>query len=642
MVCPVASDQLLDNRYRILAILGESQWGCTLRVEDTHRDDESRVIRQLRVPFSQAALYDRAHQLCQQEFDFLQRLQHPQVPQFYDFFGWESESERWFCMVQEDVPGPTLRQWLHDRDPDATAVLSEAEAAQFLQQVLNGLGYIHTQGVIHRNLSPDNLIRRTADGRFVLIDFGGMKHILTTLSAEARGDVTTHNAVGAALADELPYAPLEQVQKGILYTYSDIYAIASTVMLSLTGREPHELRDLETGAWDWSGTSLHCEDLQTILAQMLARQPSDRPQSVHGIIQELRRIPQEVLGLTETSQSVLSLTKFETSPAVQTSWAKRGIRLATLGLVFTAVAGALGWGGGQLWLRQQGVVSEIVSDLELSPDLELSEANAQVVDFPLVDDGEPEPDEQFSAAERDRKIALRDERRQLGIDYEFFQALVQYAYGQKYPDRAGRQPSNQPEDEAFRADWDAVAQNWLEQLGQLSGETRRRLGNYSDKVFSRWQRELEKQDIAPSTLELLTTAEFKTYFPDQSPNNATLQQLWRAIAFEHVQAFRTGKSVEQLTTAPEETNVLRSGELAPNQSQLYTVELKGEERLIANLVSDQAATLMVQAPNGEALLKPDEDRLWSGRVTAAGVYRVTVISRSADIANFQLYITVES
>lgn len=645
MVCPVASDQLLDNRYRIVEILGESQWGCTLRVEDTHQADEHRVIRQLRVPFAQTELYDRARQLCQQEFDFLQRLQHPQVPQFYNFFAWEGESERWFCVVQEVVVGLTLRQWLHDREPEESQVLSEAEAAQFLQQVLNGVGYIHTQGVIHRNLSPDNLIRRAVDGRFVLIDFGGMKHILTTLSAEARGDITTHNAVGAVLAEELPYAPLEQVQKGILYTYSDIYAIAGTVMLSLTGQEPHQLRDRETGEWDWSATPLHCDDLQKILARMLARHPSDRPQSVHGIIQDLRRIPQDVLSLPETGQgAVLSATKFERHKASETATlgARRGVLLMVLGLLFATGAGALGWGIGQLWIRQQVVVSDIVPDLELSPELELSEANAQVVDFPLVDDGEPEPDEQLSAAERDRKLELRDRRRQLGIDYEFFQDFVQYVYGESYPDRAGRFPSNEADDASLRTDWDAVSQNCLEQLSQLSSESRRRLGDYSSQVFGRWQQELARQDIAPSTLELLTTATFETYFPEKSPDsNTALRQLWRAIAFEHVQALRSGESVEGLTTEPDGTALLRSGELEPNQSQLYTVELEGEQRLVANLVSDQAATLMVQAPNGEALLKPDVDRLWSGLITEPGTYRVTVLSRAVDIANFQLYVTVE-
>jgi serine/threonine-protein kinase len=99
--------------------------------------------------------------------------------------------------------------------------LNEAEIVQFLQQCLAVLAYIHSQGVIHRDISPDNIILRTSDNLPVLIDFGGVKQIAATA-------VSKFSQIGVSTClGKKGYAPEEQLRKGEVFVNSDLYSLAS-------------------------------------------------------------------------------------------------------------------------------------------------------------------------------------------------------------------------------------------------------------------------------------------------------------------------------------------------------------------------------------------------------------------------------
>ncbi|MEM8638349.1 MAG: protein kinase [Cyanobacteria bacterium P01_G01_bin.54] len=652
MASSVSADSLLGNRYQHPVTLRETAGACWLRVTDTHQDNQPRILQQLHVPLHQSALQKQAIQHCQQEFAFLQRLQHPQVPQFYDFWPEHRAEGLWLNVVRAEITGPSLRQWLQERAPQAPFI-SEWEVAKLLLHLLNGVGYIHSQGVIHRQLSPDTLQLDQAGDRWLMTEFGGMQQALSLLQAEAAGDITTQQAHPDP-EPSLDYAPLEQVQKGILYTYSDIYAIAATMMYALTGEPPSAWRNPYTGAWAWDATPLHCPELQAILARMLAQKPSDRPQNVQGIIHLLRRIPRDsLLGAQDAMERAKGAkTKpkakpkpvhFEPLNTVQTT---PGLRQAALGLSrwtlrialgvgFVAGAGAIGWGLGQTWLGQNPIDPNVFSDFDLSPDPMGVTDPAQAQDFPLIEDGEPDPDERWSEAEKARRLSLRDQRRQLGINYDFFRALVQYAYGQEYPAAAGVVVT--VDGPLEREQWDRTAQRLLNQLASLSSDARRRLGRYpqTDSLPDR-----AGGQISAATLATLTAAAFANYFPaefpTQTPESPPLQQLWQAIAFDQAQALSRDGAILALA-APER----RSGQLEPGQGQVYTLDVRAGQTLTANLTSDYTTIFAVQAPGGELLLKPGRDGFWSGRVEASGQYRLVLINAFADPMAFQLSVVVE-
>ncbi len=84
------------------------------------------------------------------------------------------EEDRQFFLVQELIVGQDL-----SAEVNADRRWREEEAIDLLEEVLEVLVFVHQQGVIHWDIKPDNLIRRAADGKIILIDFGAVKQIRT-------------------------------------------------------------------------------------------------------------------------------------------------------------------------------------------------------------------------------------------------------------------------------------------------------------------------------------------------------------------------------------------------------------------------------------------------------------------------------
>jgi serine/threonine-protein kinase len=80
-------------------------------------------------------------------------------------------------LVQDYVEGKTYRMLLDERRA-LNQTFSEAEVLQLLRQLLPVLAHLHIRGIIHRDISPDNIILRD-DGKPVLIDFGVVKELAT-------------------------------------------------------------------------------------------------------------------------------------------------------------------------------------------------------------------------------------------------------------------------------------------------------------------------------------------------------------------------------------------------------------------------------------------------------------------------------
>ena len=264
---------LLQNRYRIVRLLGQGGFGRTYLTKDQGRFNEECVIKEFTPVEGSDRFSSKAAQLFQREAETLYQISHPQIPQFRASF----EQDQRLFLVQDHIEGLTYREILQQRPGQA---FSETEIRAFLGQLLPVLAHIHAKGIIHRDISPDNIILRRSDQKPVLIDFGVVKEVVTRLQTGTQA--TTVGKAG--------YAPSEQLQSGRAYPSSDLYALAVTVLVLLTGKEPHELFDDANLSWNWRPFVQVSEQLAAVLDKALGYRPSDRYQSVSEMVQALQGI----------------------------------------------------------------------------------------------------------------------------------------------------------------------------------------------------------------------------------------------------------------------------------------------------------------------------------------------------------------
>ena len=261
---------ILQNRYRVLSILGQGGFGRTYLAEDQGRFNERCALKELTPAQGGDYALDKSKELFQREAQILYQIQHPQIPQFRATF----EQDQRLFLVQDYVEGQTYRELLDQRKAQGLA-FSEGEALQFMRQLLPVMAHIHSKGVIHRDIAPDNVILRQQDSKPVLIDFGVVKELAT------RFQTMTTGVVQPTTVGKPGYAPIEQMQTGKAYPSSDLYSLAVTAVVLLTGREPQELFDDSTMTWYWQRWVTVNPGFAQVLNRMLSYRPGDRYQSVY-------------------------------------------------------------------------------------------------------------------------------------------------------------------------------------------------------------------------------------------------------------------------------------------------------------------------------------------------------------------------
>ncbi|MGI8500102.1 MAG: protein kinase domain-containing protein [Hassallia sp.] len=280
MQAPITVGTVLQNRYRIIQILGQGGFGRTYLAEDQRRFNELCAIKELIPIATGTGAWEKAQELFAREAAILYQIQHPQIPQFRERF---EEDQRLF-LVQDYVAGKTYRAILDERKA-VGETFTEAEVLLIMRSLLPVLEHIHGKGIIHRDISPENIILRESDRLPVLIDFGVVKELATKLqSLNMSMPVTTVGKLG--------YAPAEQMQTGRAYPSSDLYALAVTVLVLLTGKEPQELFDENQLTWNWQKLVKVDPRFAQILNRMLSHSPSDRFASVADVTQALQVLAQ--------------------------------------------------------------------------------------------------------------------------------------------------------------------------------------------------------------------------------------------------------------------------------------------------------------------------------------------------------------
>jgi serine/threonine protein kinase len=273
---PIAPDTLLQQRYRILNLLEDGELGRTYLATDSGRADAYCALVEISSTGQSTANVAVAKEVFNREVTPLYQLQHPQIPRFWTTF---EEQNRLF-LVRDYVAGKTYAQLLEERR-DLGTVFTEAEVWQFLVQVLPAIGYVHSKGTIHQDLSLAHIICRDRDRLPVLIDFGVLKAFVNQL----------HAPNGHQLAIGQPgYAPSEQIHSGQISPTTDLYAIAVAAIVLLTGKEPSALFEGERINWNWRRWTQIGDELAAILSRMLSPEPPDRYQSALAVSRDLEAI----------------------------------------------------------------------------------------------------------------------------------------------------------------------------------------------------------------------------------------------------------------------------------------------------------------------------------------------------------------
>ncbi|VEP16821.1 putative ABC-type branched-chain amino acid transport system, periplasmic component [Hyella patelloides LEGE 07179] len=296
------SGDILNSRYRILHQIGHGGFGRTYLAEDINRFNEPCVLKEFAPQLQGSFALEKAQELFEREAGILYRLEHPQIPRFRELFRYKYQGRGRLLLVQDYIEGQTYHTLVNNRSQQGMK-FSEAEISQLLCQILPVLEYIHSIGVIHRDISPDNLILRSYDGLAVLIDFGSIKEVATKAKSqlvEEVPDTETIPLIGTVLGKN-GYAPPEQMERGIVRAHSDLYALAATAVVLLTGKEPRQLIVPYSYQWHWQKEITLSPKLEWVLSKMLAPNPSDRfdrATEVRQAFQVLSTLPPNIQPVT--------------------------------------------------------------------------------------------------------------------------------------------------------------------------------------------------------------------------------------------------------------------------------------------------------------------------------------------------------
>ncbi|MEH2256118.1 serine/threonine-protein kinase [Nostoc sp.] len=271
----------LRNRFEIIKHLGSGGSADTYLAIDLDLPGQPHcVVKHLHPKDSNPAVLPIAKKLFDREAEVLYQLgnNHDQIPRLFAHFDEDGD----FYLVQEFIDGHALTQEIVSGQP-----LNENTVLTLLKDILEVLAFVHQHDIIHRDIKPQNLMRRYSDQKIVLIDFGSIKKI---------------GALGAGLTIAVGtpgYMPNEQA-KGKPKLCSDIYAVGMICIQALTGLIPEQLpEDPSTGEVIWRDRAQVSDALANILDTMVRDRYNQRYQSATEALEALN----SDLALSQSSQS---------------------------------------------------------------------------------------------------------------------------------------------------------------------------------------------------------------------------------------------------------------------------------------------------------------------------------------------------
>jgi WD40 repeat protein/tRNA A-37 threonylcarbamoyl transferase component Bud32 len=251
------------ERYRVVRLLGQGGMGSVYAAE--HRVMQRTVA--LKVINRAYTVNAAAVERFRREVRAAARLAHPNIVHAYDA---ENAGETHF-LVMEYVAGLSLDRVVRQRGP-----LPVAEACEYVRQAALGLQHAYEQGMVHRDVKPDNLIR-CEDGRVKVLDFG-----LAALTAERGNALTDLNAI---MGTPEYMAPEQAEDARTADVRADVYSLGCTLYHLLTGGIPYPAatallkvlahREQPVPSVRQARPEVPPE-LADVVARMMAKRPADR------------------------------------------------------------------------------------------------------------------------------------------------------------------------------------------------------------------------------------------------------------------------------------------------------------------------------------------------------------------------------
>ena len=206
---------LIHGRYEIEKHIKDGGMGIIYYARDKHAENKSCVLKQLKELITSNVGIDKLRQEAQR----MAQLKHTRVAEILEDF---VEGDRFYIAV-ERVDGKTLEEIFNERGGSAGCV-EEAEVVDWGIQTCKILKFIHDQHVVHRDISPGNLMLNDMDD-IVFIDFGTLRELKHVASG------------GTAGIGKFGYTPPEQwADKPV--PQSDIFALGATMYYLLSGFLP--------------------------------------------------------------------------------------------------------------------------------------------------------------------------------------------------------------------------------------------------------------------------------------------------------------------------------------------------------------------------------------------------------------------
>jgi hypothetical protein len=239
------------------------------------RLDDGRVVCIKELLYRRMGAF-KEEELFRREASILRQLRHPAIPEYFGDFTQGEGKTFGLYLVQEFVAGRTLAQEMETRR------YSERDVLVLMTELLEILDYLHTLSppVVHRDLKPGNIMRRTVDGKLLLVDFGSVK------------DTLRESTVGSTVAGTLGYMAPEQLY-GKALPASDLYALGMVALVLLSRRRPEEMVDSEQRL-EWRPHVAVHPATGALLEALLEPDPDRRPQRAAEALERVRAVLTEL------------------------------------------------------------------------------------------------------------------------------------------------------------------------------------------------------------------------------------------------------------------------------------------------------------------------------------------------------------
>ncbi|WP_017294442.1 serine/threonine-protein kinase [Geminocystis herdmanii] len=268
----------LDDRYGAIKEIGRGGFAKTFLAIDYSNKNLSRCVIKQFLPSLQNPNH-KNWQMFKEEVTRLKMLNsYVQIPQLIDFI----KQENRYYIIQEFIDGENLEDELIKE-----GVFNEEIIIKLLKNVLAILKEVHLLNIIHRDIKPQNIIRRIDNQTFYLVDFGASKLL------DKEDKCKTATVIGSA-----EYVAPEQARGKTVFA-SDLYSLGVTCIHLLTNRSSFDLIDLNN-QWIWEEylTKKISRDLKKILNKMISFSLNTRYQKVEEVIKDLDNLDKRKLRLS--------------------------------------------------------------------------------------------------------------------------------------------------------------------------------------------------------------------------------------------------------------------------------------------------------------------------------------------------------